>query len=419
MSAVPDGQQGGVLEPKRILLLTQFYPPVIGGVEVHVEALARGLSERGHDVSVATLAADGSPPFERTGGVGVHRLQGAVQRLGFLFSTDRRHATPVPDPELVLALRRLVAELRPDIVHAHNWLGRSFVPLKRWSGARYVVSLHDCSRACSQGRRMLRNERFCEGPGDRCGECCAAYFGRAKGAITLHGNRAMRGPETRAVDLFLPVSTAVANANELPESGVRYEVVPNFYDDTAHPENGSRPMGIPDEPFLLQVGDAVPDKGIDVLLEAYNRIESPLPLVIIGRITDERAAVLPRGVTALGPLPHEAVVAAWRRCAFGTIPSLCLDASPTVTLEAMASSKPVIASARGGLTDQVVDGETGLLVEPGDVASLAAAISRMSADPGLRARMGSAARRRYEREFSAKVVIDRIEHLYSTLSARD
>jgi glycosyltransferase involved in cell wall biosynthesis len=74
--------------------------------------------------------------------------------------------------------------------------------------------------------------------------------------------------------------------------------------------------------------------------------------------------------------------------------------------------RAVVASDRGGLADQVADGETGLLVPPGDAGALAAAMARLLADGDLRARMGEAGRRRFERGFSAAAVIGRIEALY-------
>jgi glycosyltransferase involved in cell wall biosynthesis len=78
----------------------------------------------------------------------------------------------------------------------------------------------------------------------------------------------------------------------------------------------------------------------------------------------------------------------------------------------MAAGKPVVASALGGLLDQVVDGETGLLVAPGDSSALAGAIQRLAGDADLRASMGIAARARFDSEFRSSVVIDRIESIY-------
>lgn len=397
----------------RILLLSQFYPPVTGGVEVHVSALAEGLAARGHHVAVATLDGEqmsGSP-------VEVHRLPSTTGGMGFLHVTERHHAPPVPDPAARRALAGLVERFAPDVVHAHNWLGRSFVPLAPTSEARYVETLHDCGLICTQGRRMHDGTGYCETDGAvRCLACCARFFGPLKGGVTFLGNRAMRARELATVDLFLPVSHAVAEANRLAELGARFEVVPNF---VAEREEGAATppelAALPDGPLILQVGDVVPDKGVHVLFEAYRTLEAPPPLVLVGRIAAEVRAALPGGAIAVGVWPHAAVRALWNRALFGTMPSLCLDACPTVTMEAMAASRPVIASARGGLTDQVVDGQTGILVAPGDAEALAGAMRRLIADEKLRHAMGTAGRQRFERHYSADVVIDRIEELYASL----
>lgn len=412
---------GDAGRPMRVLLIAQFYPPVLGGVEFHVQTLARRLARMGHDVAVATQTVPGAPAFEDDEGVAVHRLSGSLQRIGPLFATERRHAAPVPDPEMTWRLRRLVRDFRPDVVHSHNWLGRSFVPLKRGSGAKYVVTLHDCSRWCAQGRMMYGGVEPCTDPlsASRCRACCSAYYGGLKGRLTFAGDRMMRGAEDSAADLYLPVSRAIAEANRLDEAGVRYEVVPNFAEDLANEAEPIADVGdLPDEPFVLQVGDVVHDKGVGVLLDAHARLAERPPLVLVGRVGAD-APEQSADVRVLGPRSHAFVREAWRRSLFGTMPSLCLDASPTVTLEAMAAGKPVVASAVGGLLDQVDDGTTGLLVAPGDAAALSAAMARLISDPASRTAMGAAARASFERSFSAEAVVARIGSLYRSLIGSD
>jgi len=412
----PPNAQNAQREGLRILLISQFYPPVIGGVEVHVQTLALGLVARGHEVTVATLTTGDSGPEERLdGGVRIRTLRGAVQRIGPLFKTERRHAIPLADPELVGGIRRLVDEIQPDIVHAHNWLGRSFVPLKRQVGAPYLVSLHDSGRICTQGRMMYRGTSLCSGPSvRRCLSCCAVQFGALKGPVTYLGNRLARRSEAETVDLFLPVSSAVAESNHLAEDGLPFEVVPNFAIDAASDAVNEDPRlaELPSQPFILQVGDVVSDKGIDILFAAYRTLESPPPLVLIGRIAESVKRLLPSGVIAIGTWPHDLVLEAWRRSLFGTMPSLCLDACPTVTFEAMAAGKPVVASGLGGLLDQVADGVTGLLVAPGDPVALAQAMAQLASDPALRHKMGGEARLLFETRFESNVIIDRIESIY-------
>ena len=402
----------------RILMLAQFYPPIMGGIERHVQSLGAALASRGHQVAVATLGHSGLPEFEMDGAVSVYRIHGWMQRFGSLFTTQRQHSPPFPDPQAMLALRRIVAQLQPEIVHAHNWMVHSFLPLKIWSRAKLVVTLHDCSLACVQMRMMHYDAELCAGPSPlKCLRCSAHHYGPVKGAVTLFGNWAMNGVERSLVDMFLPVSRAVAEANQLTGATTPLQVVPNFVPDGVAdvPDEADPRLGqIPQDGFLLQVGDLARDKGIGVLLDAYRGLSSPPPLVLIGRRLADSPTAFPPNAIVVDEWPHALVMQAWRRSMFGIVPSTCLDASPTVTLEAMASGRPVVGSCIGGIVDQVIDGETGFLVPPGDVEALRQAMARLIADPALRARMGQAARRRAV-EFQSSAVVSKIEQVYQSL----
>jgi glycosyltransferase involved in cell wall biosynthesis len=88
-------------------------------------------------------------------------------------------------------------------------------------------------------------------------------------------------------------------------------------------------------------------------------------------------------------------------------------------LEAMAASVPAIATAVGGNSDAVVDGETGLLVPPSNPRSLAAAILRLAKNPELCRRFAEAGRRRVEQKFSLEACVDRYEKLYRAMGKAD
>jgi glycosyltransferase involved in cell wall biosynthesis len=398
----------------RILMLAQFYAPVVGGEELMTESLSISLVARGHDVAVATLRQPGLRPYELRDGVRVHRLGGLAQRVGRLFSEDgRRHAPPAPDPETVLALRRVIASERPDVVHAHNWLAHAYLPLRRRASAAYLLSLHDYSLICAT-KRLMRQGAPCSGPGiPKCLACASEQYGRAVGPpvalLTMLAGRAQQ----RAVDLFLPVSNEVARRCGLAARQVPYEVVPNFRldRDQATPVEQSLLERIPNEPFILFVGDVTTDKGVGVLLEAHARMTTALPLVLIGRTSDPHLHPSRYNVISLGLLPHEAVLAAWSRCMVGVVPSIWPDSFPTVALEAMAAGAAVVVSRIGGLPEAVTDGESGLVVEPGDVAALAGALDRLAGDATLRAALGAGARARVQ-SFSAPAVVPRYEQAY-------
>ncbi|MCS6800895.1 MAG: glycosyltransferase family 4 protein [Chloroflexota bacterium] len=401
----------------RILMLAQFYPPVIGGEERHVRALAQGLAARGHEVVVATTALTEGAASERDGAVRVERLRGTVHRLPRLFSDERRHAPPAPDPEMTRALRRLVGEFRPQVVHAHNWMVHSYVPLKRRDGPPLVLSLHDYSLICAKKRLMYRGQP-CHGPALRkCLGCAAEHYGPLKGAVTTLALRLALPVEARCVDLFLPVSRAVAASSRLAEQRLPFEVVPNFVpDDVArvddpHSDYLSR---LPSSPYLLYVGDLSDDKGVNGLLTAYAQLESPPPLVLIGRRTPTLTAPIPPGAVIEESWPHGAVMAARRNALLAVVPSIWPDPCPTTALEAMACGQAVVASATGGLTDIVVDGETGLLVPPADPAALRDALRRLLHDPALREQLGRAGLRRV-RSFQAGTVVPRVEAIYRRL----
>jgi glycosyltransferase involved in cell wall biosynthesis len=407
----------------RVLMLTQFYPPYIGGEERHVHTLSRRLVARGHDVAVATLGNPGLPDYEEDQGVRVYRIRGTMQRIETLFSqSDRRHAPPFPDPELALALRQVIRRERPQIVHAHNWLNRSFLPLKAWSGARLVLTVHDHSIVCPK-KKLIHGDDPCSGPQrSKCLSCAGRHYGTAKGVPVLLANAGMSRAERAAVDMYVPVSRAVAGDNRLLGGELPVRVIPNFVPDDLdapvepHPYLAQLPAG----DVLLFVGAFGRYKGLDLLIQSYATLDDAPPLVIIGYSTPEyplRTVDLPPNVAVLRDWPHVAVMQAWRRARFGLIPSIWSDPCPTVAMEAMSTGRALIASRIGGLTDLVIDGETGLLVAPGDTRELAQAMQRLIADPELCQRMGEAGRR-HVTAFQASTVIQRIEEIYAELLAR-
>ncbi len=401
----------------RVLMLSELYPPFIGGSEEYVRNLAMGLAQAGHEVAVATIAGDNSPAASDEDGVRVHRLRSSLGRVASLAPSGRPYMPPAPDPEVVAGLRRLIANERPQVVHAHNPIVASFLPLKAMSGAALVMTLHDYSIVCAR-RDYLYRGRECSGPGlAKCLRCAARTYGTARGELVALGTRAMAPAIRHGVDMFVPVSLAVAERNGLLRSGVAYEVVPNFVpDNVARDVDESHPAldQLPDGPFWLYVGALSPHKGVEVLLEAYAGAVGAPPLVIIGRSSAEAPRNLPADVRLLTDLPHPAVMAAWRRAALGIVPSLFPDPCPTVVLEAMAAGVPLVASRTGGVPELVVDGKTGLLVAPGNATELRTAMCRLQQNEAERMRMARAAKRRAP-GFMARNVVPRIEAIYERL----
>ena len=157
-----------------------------------------------------------------------------------------------------------------------------------------------------------------------------------------------------------------------------------------------------DPPHVLYVGRLSAEKGVRELVAATRG----LPLVVAGDgpLRDEVPG-------ALGMVPHDELLRLYERAAVVACPSR-REGFGVACLEAMAAGRPVVASSVGGLGDLVVDGETGLLVPPGDVAALRAALEQLLADAGLRKRLGRAARERVLAEFTWKRYAEHIQRAY-------
>jgi len=404
----------------RILMLTQFFPPIIGGEERHVLNLSKALASRGHDVTVATQAHPAREAYGVESGVKVHRLRGSFARGATLYSdAERRHAPPFPDPELLHGLSRLIAREKPDIVHAHNWLLHSFLPLKRSQGPGLVITLHDYSLVCARKNLMYRGE-ICSGPAaGKCLGCAQQHYGTLKGSVTAVANWASSLLERRVADRFVTVSSAVAEHCGLPGGRAPFEVLPNFIPDNAgelSEERDERLGALPPEGYILFVGDLNRIKGVPVLLEAYAKLREAPPLVLIGRRFPETPDRLPANVSVFESWPHASVMHAWSRCIFGVAPSIWLEPCCTVVLEANAVGKAMIATKHGGMVDLVADGESGLLVRPGDSDALADAMRTLIDKPDLRNRLAEASQKRVEK-FMAKSIVPQIERVYQDVIA--
>jgi glycosyltransferase involved in cell wall biosynthesis len=200
---------------------------------------------------------------------------------------------------------------------------------------------------------------------------------------------------------------------------------------------------------LLFVGRITPEKGLHILLDAFQQIvgdDLQVTLDIIGpeartsaefiihlshdqKLTSlasfyresylaylqrQLAPNLADRVTFLGFIPHASLSTHYRRADVFVNPSLS-DAFPMTVPEAMATGLPVVATRVGGVSEIVGHEKTGLLVEPGDAGGLAAAILRLLADHDLRRMMGKAARERINELFSWEQIVKNLRLQYQEI----
>ncbi|MEY2446337.1 MAG: hypothetical protein QOE00_2917, partial [Ilumatobacteraceae bacterium] len=387
------------------------------------------------------------PDEQDDGGVQIRRLRSTTQRLGWLFSSaERPWAPPVADPAITWQLRTLISADPPDVVHGHDWLARSFLPLRRWSarkyGTRFVSTLHYYTLSCAK-KNLMRTTRIdgtrvdqpCSGPGPaRCLACASRHYGVLTGTVTAVTNLLGATAERRGAGTIVAVSEATARGNGLAVDGDRVVVVPNFSGGRPAPApTDPDPMAgadrihtdevaalvaqLPDREFLLFVGDLRPMKGLDVLLAAFAQMATSFPLVLIGKSWPDTPTVLPAGVEVHDRWPNAAVIEAFRRSAIAVVPSVWAEPFGIVVIEAMAGGTPVVASNIGGIPEIIDDGVSGVLVKPGDAAALRNALTGLIDNPAARLAMGDAARRRAD-DFKAEAVVPMLEDVYRGAKTR-
>jgi glycosyltransferase involved in cell wall biosynthesis len=161
-------------------------------------------------------------------------------------------------------------------------------------------------------------------------------------------------------------------------------------------------------PTILVVAHLIREKGVDVLLRAVARLDHrSARLLVVGdgpELPQLRALATTLGIedrTEFAGLRDD-VPSCLQKADIFVHPAIWAEAFGWTIAEAMASRCAVIASRTGGIPELIVDGETGMLVEPGDPEAIGSALTRLLESPELRARLGEGARRRVEERFSLK-----------------
>ena len=300
---------------------------------------------------------------------------------------------------------------RPAIVHVHNLVPRlspAILDAARAARVPVVMTLHNYRVACANGM-LLRDGRVCElclggNPWHAVRHACYRDSRLASLAVARMIARARRERTWHTkVDRFIALSDfAKAKLIEagLPED--RIAVRGNFVADPGPPDAAAPRAG------FLFVGRLSPEKGIATLIAAAGRAGVALSIAGDGPL----AGTLGGAVRRLGRLEPAAVARAMAGALALVVPSLGYEAFPLVVAEAYAAGLPVIASRLGALAELVEDGVTGLHAAPGDADELAARLRWAEGNRDAMARMGRAARARYEATMAPGPAGDRLLAVY-------
>jgi glycosyltransferase involved in cell wall biosynthesis len=323
------------------------------------------------------------------------------------------------------ALRRLIREQRPDVVHIHNsfpLISPSVIHAAKAEGLPVVQTLHNFRLFCANAL-LFRDGQVCEEclrrslPWPALAHACYRADRMATLAVVLMTavHRILR-TYTRKVDVYIAL-TGFARQKAIQGGLLPQKVVvkPNF----VSPDPG---LGRGDGAYMLFVGRLSAEKGIATLLNAWVGLSGRVPLKIVGDgpMADEVREAADRlvGVEWLGRQPRERVLALMKGAQGLLLPSLSYEGFPKVMVEAYSVGLPVIGSDLGSLSCLIMPGRTGLHVSPGNAKDLAAQVERLANRPAELAQMRQGARQEFESKYTAQRNHEMLIDIYRSVGAR-
>jgi glycosyltransferase involved in cell wall biosynthesis len=406
----------------KVCHVTNFLPECEydwGGAEQVCSRVVRILNARGHEnfvIAKKTVGSSASSVYrlatmEDFLWKGMHAKTGAYKVLG-----------PSVDPVSFLRFRRYLKELKPDIVHFHNflqWLSFSLVMAARELRIPSVLTVYDYWYFCPAGNLVDSSGAICRRhQGSRCSQC----YNPGKHALIKKAAFLLRKKTFDAflgsVDAFIALSRSSADIlGWYGIDGKKIHVVPQPVLDAAEP------TPLPVEPFsLLYVGKISRVKGLHVAVRALGEVKGHFPrakLYVVGSFFNAEYENFVRGlirenslgesVVFLGKVGPEELSGLIKTANAVVIPEQWENMCPVILVEAMAAKKPVIASSIGGIPEFVEDGVTGFLARHDDPLDFARAVTRIFTDAAGARSVAERARERamevFDSEITAKGII--------------
>ena len=382
----------------RVALVTTYYHPVLGGAEAAARRTAGFLARRGHDVNViTTLTEHGLSREEMIDGVRVHRVGAPRPR------TASRKWLVTPNVAAELWRRRSTY----DVIFVVDYRGIGLAAIFVGRLVRRPVVIQAQTEGVLSGSHLSAAARVASWPVRR-----AYTLADGVACISKGITREAIGAGVPADRLFDVPNTVDTNRFHPAEPG---EIARRRVE-----------LGWPaDRPLGIFVGRLSNEKGILDLLRAWEHVPAPTTVVVVGPDMPGHpwdAGASARTLAASAPLSGRVIFTGattdpaplYRAADFAIVPSHW-ESFGLSAAEAMASGLAVVASAVGGLTDYMVDGDNGLLTPAQNPDALAAAIRRLVDNPVLRAKLGAAARQTVA-QFDERVVLERLGGILDRLA---
>jgi glycosyltransferase involved in cell wall biosynthesis len=324
-------------------------------------------------------------------------------------------------------VERILREEHPDVVHVHNtfmMISPSIYEACQEAQIPVVQTLHNYRLSCP-AMFFFRDGHVCE----ECREHsllnsvwhgCYRNSSSATAAVALMLQvHRSRGTWTQAISAYIALTEFARN--KFIEAGLpahKIHVKPNFVDLDPGERNTAGT-------YALFAGRLSPEKGVSTLLAAWKRLNSKVPLWIVGdgpqraELEAEVVANDLRHVTFLGRLGANETRAAMREAAFLIVPSVWYEGFPMVIAESFALGVPVVGSRLGSIQEVVTDGRTGRHFAVGDASDLAEKVDWAWNHPAELRVMGMAARLEYERRYTSDKNYSLLTDIYAQVINRN
>lgn len=395
-----------------ILHICDWYRPV-GGAEKLMFDTLRLLEEHGH----ANVVVYNDLPGQMPGG---RRPEYACKNLEFweYFRPGAVSAAKAVRKDI----DRIIDAHHPDLCHIHNFQN-SYVTEHLIRRIPCVRSIHDPRLFCFTSWKLLPDKRICHYPlGQECmNQRCITRSMVPSNHPERNARWVIRNFEV-SKKLHVLIAESRAQIEYLLDNGFmseRIAWIPNFTPIRPEAETLQfvREHFDPSRRMVLFVGRASFEKGINVLLDAVDHIQSDCRIVIItagALLTDiqSRAARHGNRVEVIPGLSYEETRKYYARASVLVVPSVWPETFCLIGPEAYSNMKPVIGSRVGGILDWLKDGETGWFFEHGNSRDLAQKIDLALSDPKRLQEMGMAAYRRVCKYYSQDLYISRLLSAY-------
>ena len=405
---------------KRILLISEFYPPKVhGGGEITAKTLAESLSKKDHLVSVLTSEPKERKDEENRVNV-IYSLKSGDPKS--LWGTVKRNVNF--QKSLRNSLNKKNINEKNEILHFLNTTSIPSFPIKN---KKTVATINGYTQFCPKGNLFYKDKKVCNGcspskfincitKSEMIGKVKIPFYLKYNPIfwLGLYNNYLKRKKNLKNVNQYISISDFITK--QLVKAGIRKENITKVYNIHNVKENNKH-LNLQTKGIVVTfIGSLEKFKGIELLIKSFRNIKEEATLVIAGegslkkKIEDNIKKN--ENIKILGKISYDYIPSLYQKSDIIIQPALWPEPFSRIMLEATFFGKPIIATDVGGNKEGVINGKNGFLVKP-RIEELRKAMVKIIEDKNLRDKMGKESKKLYEEKFQHKKILSKILEVYS------